>query len=231
MFFQTRNPEWYNPLYLTDKANGYKTQDFVFGKTLPELHELVETYKPDVIWSDGDWEAEDSYWNSTNFLAWLYNDRWDKGTACKHGDFWNCADRYNPGTLQKHKWENAFTIDKASWGYVRTSTAADYLSPQEIVATVANVVANGGNVLINVGPTPDGRIEPLMEERLRQLGSWLDINGAAIYKSTPWKKQNDTTTKGVWYTSVKTPTSVAGEVYGIVLNWPVASTLVLGVPK
>ena len=51
---------------------------------------------------------------------------------------------------------------------------------------------------MNVGPTHDGRIVPIMEERLRQLGQWLEINGESIYKSKPWMHQNDTYTPGVW---------------------------------
>ena len=102
--------EWYNPLYLQDKANNFTTQDFVRLKTLPELYELVNTYRPEVIWSDGDWEVpeEVDYWNATHFLAWLYNDspvkdyvvvndRWGNAAWCKHGDFFNCEDRFNPG--------------------------------------------------------------------------------------------------------------------------------------
>jgi len=42
---------------------------------MPELYELVNTYKPDVVWSDGGWGL-DSYWQSAEFVAWLYNDRY-----------------------------------------------------------------------------------------------------------------------------------------------------------
>ena len=52
---------------------------------------------------------------------------------------------------------------------------------------------------MNIGPTHDGRIVPVFEERLRQMGEWLAVNGEAIYGSVPWSHQNDTLTKGVWW--------------------------------
>ena len=59
--------------------------------------------------------------------------------------------------------------------------------------------SNGGNALINIGPTSYGKIIPVFEERLRQMGSWLKVNGEAIYSSVPWKYQNDTGNTHVWY--------------------------------
>lgn len=95
-------------MYLADKASNFNTTVFVDEKVLPETRELIENYLPEIIWSDGDWDANDTYWKSTEFLAWLYNespvkdtvvvnDRWGRGIGCHHGDFYSCKDRYNPG--------------------------------------------------------------------------------------------------------------------------------------
>ncbi|KAG0717008.1 Alpha-L-fucosidase [Chionoecetes opilio] len=228
--------EWYNPLYLKDKANLFLSNDFVTQKTLPELYELVNLYRPDVIWSDGDWEALDKYWKATDFLAWLFNDspvnqtvvvndRWGAGIPCHHGSFYTCQDNYNPGVAQPHKWENCLPVDAHSWGYRREAKLADLHSIHELLTQLAMTISCGGNILINVGPRHDGTIAPVMEERLRQMGSWLDINGEAIYGSKPWKHQNDTLTPAVWYTSK------GDTVYAIVLHWPKESVLSLASVK
>ena len=55
----------------------------------------------------------------------------------------------------------------------------------------------GGNLLLEVGPTSDGRLPPLVEERLRQLGQWLQVNGEAIYETQPWHTAQDRLNKDV----------------------------------
>nr|AYV89255.1 plasma alpha-L-fucosidase isoform X2 [Tetranychus evansi] len=229
--------EWFNPLFLTDQANNFSTQIYPKAKAIPELYDLVNTYKPEVIWSDGDWNATDEYWTSKEWIAWLYNespvkdtvvinDRWGSGIICNHGGFLTCSDRYFPGSLQQRKWENAMTIDRHSWGYVRTSTTADYLTYKEIIATLVKTISFGGNLLINVGPTAEGTLPPIMEERLRQMGNWLKVNGEAIYNTQPWVYQNDTLTSDVYYTEPKY--AEESSAYAIFLDWPSNNRLELG---
>ena len=57
-------------LKFQDKLNNYTTQEFVIQKTMAELYDLVNTYHPEIIWSDDDLISPVEYWNSTQFLAW-----------------------------------------------------------------------------------------------------------------------------------------------------------------
>jgi len=232
--------EWFNPLYIQDKKNNFTTNEFVKSKTMPELYELVNKYKPELIWSDGDWEAPDTYWNSTGFLAWLYNespvkdtvvtnDRWGAGCMCHHGGYLTCQDKWNPSSKQTRKFEDATTMDKYAWTHRRNMRLSDVHSMEEVVAIIAQVISCGGNLLINVGPTKDGVIIPIFEERLRQMGQWLGVNGEGIYKTRPWTYVNDTLAADVWYTS-KESQSMERTVYAIMLKWPKDDVLTLNRP-
>lgn len=233
--------EWFNPLYLQDKANKWVTRDFVERKTMPELKDIVEKYKPDVIWSDGDWEAPDTYWGSTDFLSWLYNessvkdtvvtnDRWCQGCSRKHGGYYSGSDRQQPGPeLLGHKWENCMTLDSSTWGYSRKTPLHGYLTSGDVIKEIISTVAYGGNILLNVGPTHDGLILPIFEERLNQIGDYLEVNGEAIYSTTPHATVQNATVAGgslAYMTSGK-----AGSDYYLTVGWPdITQDVVIPVP-
>ncbi|KAH6941343.1 hypothetical protein HPB50_016678 [Hyalomma asiaticum] len=216
--------DWFHPLYLADKESGFTEARFPHAKTLQELRELVERYQPDVLRTDGDMEAPDTYWNSTNFLAWLFNDspvrstvvvndNWGKEARCKHGDsFTACGGEQ--GVLLQHKWEHYVNLDKSSWGYRREASLSDYHTSQELIDKLVSTVSRNGNFLVNVGPTKEGTITPAFEERLYDMGKWLSVNGEAVYGTHPWKHQQDEATPDVWYTAK------GDTVYAFVQRWP-----------
>ncbi|KAJ1529325.1 hypothetical protein ONE63_006115 [Megalurothrips usitatus] len=230
--------EWFHPLYLADKSNNFTTRSFVDNKIIPEMKELVTNYRPEVLWSDGDWEADSAYWRSCDFLAWLYsdsavrntvvtNDRWGRDAQCKHGDFLNCQDRFLPDVPPSKKWENAMTVDRESWGYRREAQLQDYLSLSDLLALLARTVSLGGNLVVNVGPTKEGTIAPILEERLTQLGDWLAVNGEAVYHTRAWTRPNDTLASNVYYTQSADKKTL----YALVLDWPHDNVLKLASPR
>lgn len=91
------------------------------------------------------------------------------------------------------------TIDSLSWGFRREARYEDFLTIQQLIATLASTISCGGNLLMNVGPSHDGRITPIFEERLTQMGQFVQVNQEAIFKTKPWVHQNDTVTPNVWY--------------------------------
>jgi len=224
--------EWFNPLYLEDKNTSYPptTHKYIDQVLMPQLLDVVNRYKPEIIWSDGDWEQPSSYWESTSFLAWLYNespvadtvvvnDRWGNDCRGKNGGYWTPYDGFNPGHLLHHKWEDSDTIG-TSYGYNRAENIDQFSTQAELIQTFVQVVSTGGNLILGVGPTKDGLIPVIIEERLRQLGAWLQINGEAIYSTDPWRVQNDTVNCDVWFTTKQNIT-----VYAIFFDYPDSLTL------
>lgn len=84
-------------------------------------------------------------------------------------------------------WEECRGIG-LSFGYNRNEDIEDYASAQGLIHTLLNVVSAGGNLILGIGPDSNGKVPPIMQERLLQIGRWLDTNGEAIYGTTPWNK-------------------------------------------
>src|SRR5699024_4900254 len=75
-----------------------------------------------------------------------------------------------------------------SFGYNRNEDIEDYSSAQALVLLLADVVSKGGNLLLNIGPTAHGKIPPIMQERLLQIGEWLQIKRVELNSTRPWEK-------------------------------------------
>lgn len=91
------------------------------------------------------------------------------------------------------------TLDRESWGYRREASLQSYLKLTDVLDLLGRTISRGGNLVVNVGPTKEGTIAPLLEERLVQLGDWLAVNGEAVYGTRPWAggTPNDTLASSV----------------------------------
>ncbi|MGB7760314.1 MAG: alpha-L-fucosidase [Bryobacteraceae bacterium] len=183
--------EWYNPVWLSNK------QRYVREHLFPQFQDVVKHVEPEIVFSDGEWELTSEEWRSPELLAWLFNespvreqvvvdDRWGKDTKHKHGGYYTTE--YTSGMKQSaHPWEESRGMGY-SYGYNRAETLADYHTDRELLMMLIDLVSRGGNLLLDIGPTADGRIPVIMEERLLQLGDWLRANGEAIYGTRAWRR-------------------------------------------
>jgi len=74
-----------------------------------------------------------------------------------------------------------------SYGYNRAEDAWDYNSARSLVLQLVDKVSRGGNFLLDIGPDEHGKIPPIMEERLQEIGQWMSVNAEAIYGAVRWK--------------------------------------------
>jgi len=118
----------------------------------------------------------------------VVNDRWGDGVRFKHAGIY--TPEYQPDLdFEDHYWEESRGMGY-SYGYNREEDAWDYNSTQSLVLQLIDKVSRGGNFLLDIGPDEHGKIPPIMQERLLQMGEWLKINGEAIYGTSRWKEHS-----------------------------------------
>lgn len=170
---------------------------------MARMTELVEKYKPELVYYDW-WIGVPSFRERvTEFDAFYYN------YAAAHGfsgvvNFkyyamqWDSAVRdFERGQLAKIEpkhWQTDTSVSTKSWGYIEND---NYQTPEFLLHQLIDIVSKNGNLLLNIGPKPDGTIPPAITATLKSMGRWLGANGEAIYGTTTWKVYGEGPTKVV----------------------------------
>jgi alpha-L-fucosidase len=195
--------DWHHPDYRPRRAWEYPTSykeggDFnaYIDFMKRQLEELLSNYG-DVatIWFDGEWEHSVAETRSDEIYDFirrlqpntLINDRLYKRESGTRADF-GTPEQFVPATGVKDPngkpalWESCVTINADAWGYNKYET--EFKTERDLIRMLVEVVSKGGNLLLNVGPRPDGTIQEEFVQRLRAIGRWMDRHGDAIYGTT-----------------------------------------------
>jgi alpha-L-fucosidase len=162
-----------------DYERWQRFRNFMHG----QLKEVNELYKPDLWWFDGDWEHSAEEWESMRIRTEILklNPRSVlNGRLAGWGDY-ETPEQNIPVSQPKYPWWELCMTTNDNWGYKVTDT--NWKTPFEIISIFADVVSNGGNLLLDIGPKEDGTIPAEQVNILRELGSWNKTNGEAIFGS------------------------------------------------
>jgi len=176
-----RSKDW------TPRPNGKFMDDW-----LARTCELVDKYRPQVVWFD--WWIEQAVFEPylQKFAAYYYNrgQEWGKGVAINHkfqsfpeGTAVYDVERGQLKDIRPYFWQTDTSVSKNSWSYIKNH---DYKTAGDIIGDLVDIVSKNGALLLNIGPRPDGTIPKPEQAILREIGRWLAVNGEAIYGTRPW---------------------------------------------
>jgi len=176
--------DWRDPDFRTERNAAF------LGRMQKEVQELLGNYgRIDLLWFD--WDGRETPYDQINTYALVrklqpdivIDNRLDLGIGNHNTELRNPnADYYTPeqeiGAYDDQRpWETCMTLG-TQWSWKPNDTIK---STREVIHILSRAVGGDGNLLLNVGPMPDGRIEPRQVDVLRQVGSWLKAHGESIY--------------------------------------------------
>jgi alpha-L-fucosidase len=200
--------------------------------------EIVQKYHPDIMYFDW-WIGQPSIReNLARFASFYYNQSLKGGAPVGVINYKDFAMQEHSAVLDVERgqlagirplyWQTDTSISNKSWGYIQTDT---FKSPEFVIHQLIDIVSKNGNLLLNIGPRSDGTIPEEVQQVLRAVGSWLKINGDAIYGTRPWKIYGEgptNVTEGAFHDTDTHPytaedfrfTRKGDVLYAIELGWP-----------
>jgi alpha-L-fucosidase len=199
--------------------------------------EIVEKYNPDIIYFDWWIGQPNARRHLARFASFYYNRAASLGkipvlnyklNAMQEHSAVLDIERGQLSGIRSLYWQTDTSISNKSWGYIEKD---NFKSADTIIHQLIDIVSKNGNLLVNIGPRSDGTIPEQVQTTLREIGSWLKINGEAIYGTRPWKKFGEGPTsivEGAFHDTDAKPftaqdyrfTTKGNLLYAIAMAWP-----------
>jgi alpha-L-fucosidase len=158
--------------------------------------ELTERYQPAVMWNDITYPKPGKL---TKIFSEYYN-RVSEGViddrfGVDFSDF-TTPEYSHYDKITPKKWESCRGLG-FSFGYNRVEGPKEVIASDKLIALLIDIVSKNGNLLLNIGPRPDGSISDIQLDRLHALGRWLRVNGEGIFGSRPWVRASAKSAEGI----------------------------------
>ena len=174
---------------------------FVQGYLHEQVRELVERFQPATLWGDGHWGRAPHHWQAEQLMDECRAQLAEVGVDLMTNDRWGLPSpdfvtyEYDvPDEPPDGPWELCRGISH-SFCFNQAEEDDDHLTPLEIVDLLTEVVAKGGNFLLNIGPRADGTVPEIQADRLRTAGEWINANADVIHGSERFDVWGDRTTR------------------------------------
>jgi len=150
------------------------------------VEELMSNYGTiDILWYDVSWPlSSPKLWESAKMNAMVrrLQPKIIINNRSQLDEDFGTPEEHIQAAEAGRAWEACMTFN-GSWGYFPTAPDSDWHSTRAVIAMLQNVAAGGGNLLLNIGPAPDGSVPRQAYDRLLPVGQWLGKHGEAVYGS------------------------------------------------